>query len=89
MSRTAYRLQTRPARRDSNAALKVLGVIGAFALAWPIGAYALMLMVGVVHAWWPLVPSMPYTVALTIAVLKGAAVLAGVTLGRIARAAFG
>jgi hypothetical protein len=51
--------------------MKVLfALILIVAAAWAIGAWALMLEVGVAHRdWWPLLPPMGYGVALTIAAI--------------------
>lgn len=58
---------------------RILAALALIALAWLIGAAVLMNIVGAVHAWWTFVPTMPYTVALKVAVIYViAAVINGV-----------
>jgi len=62
-------------------ALKLLGILAALTLAWLMGALALMVTVGVVHSWWPFIPTMPYTVALAIAGIKFISAIVGQIFG--------
>lgn len=58
---------------------RLLARLALIAVAWLIGAAVFMNVVGVVHAWWRFVPTMPYTVALQVTFLYVvAAVLGGI-----------
>jgi hypothetical protein len=72
--------------RRSNPALAAFGVLGAIAVGWQIVSFTLMITVGVVHSWWPLIPTMPYTVALAIGAVKTAATCIGSFLGEALKA---
>jgi hypothetical protein len=65
--------------------MKAFGVVGLLATIWLAGAWMLMLMVGVVHTWWPLVPTLPFTVALPLAAIKMLSALIAGVLSQIAK----
>lgn len=65
--------------------LKALGLLAALTLAWLAGALALMVTVGVVHAWWAFVPTMPYTVALVIAGIRFVSACVGQVIGEMVK----
>jgi CHASE2 domain-containing sensor protein len=70
MTIPAYRPLTRSRGRGDRGALKALAAITLVVSSVPVGAWWLLLLVGIVHAWWPLVPTMPFTVAFVIAATK-------------------
>jgi hypothetical protein len=58
---------------------RLLAGLALIAIAWLVGAAVLMNVIGVVHAWWRFVPTMPYTVALQVTFLYVvAAVFSGI-----------
>jgi hypothetical protein len=69
--------------RQTNPALAAFGVLGTLGTAWMISAFTVMITVGVVHSWWPLVPTMPFTVALALGAVKVGAVAIGQFLGEL------
>lgn len=60
--------------------MKVLGILAVVLIAWVSSSAFLMWGVGVVHAWWPFVPGMPFSVAMKLAGLVGASAFVGQVL---------
>jgi hypothetical protein len=65
---------TKPTRSRSNSfssgCLVAFGIVGLLGVAWLLVSTTLMVTVGIVHSWWPLVPTMPFTVAFILAGIK-------------------
>lgn len=63
----------------------ILAALAVITLGWLAGAAILMNVVGIVHAWWRFVPTMPYSVALKI----GAAYLIAALIAELLKALAG
>lgn len=60
-------------------AAAVLKMVLAILVSWALGAWSMMITVGVAHAdWWPLIPLMSFHVALA---LFGIVILVGIAVG--------
>lgn len=57
---------------------KFLATVGAIVIGWPLSAYLLMIIVGVIRAEWiPFLPTVGYPAALLLTVLLGARAMTG------------
>lgn len=77
-----------PRRSGSSTLLSLFGLLGLFAILWAAAATILMITVGVLHSWWPLVPTMPFTVAIVLAGIQVLAAGIGGIINETWKAAF-
>lgn len=63
---------------------RLLAALAVIAMSWLVAAAVLMNIIGAIHAWWGFVPTMPYTVALQVAIIYVIAAFIGETLKAVA-----
>ncbi len=66
---------------------KIFAAFGIILLAILAGGWSLMLLVGLIHDWRPLVPTMPYSVALVLCTFRAVSATLGQFVGGMAKEA--